>query len=218
MPRKPGSSPYNATMNAPAPPVFPKLDPASPAFWDARFEAAFTPWDQGGVPQSLANYVAENSAQKKILIPGCGAAHEVRFFAGLGWDVTAIDFSPVAVAHAKQLLGSFGDRVREEDFFGDALGRERFDAIYERAFLCALPKARWTQWAARVAELLPPDARLFGFFFFDTNEKGPPFGIARAALDDLLSPHFELIEESLPTDSISVFAGKERWQVWKRLP
>jgi hypothetical protein len=205
-------------MNTPpAPPVFPKLDPASPEFWDVRFDADFTPWDQGGVPQSLANYVAGNSTPKRVLIPGCGAAHEVRFFVGLDWDATAIDFSPAAVARAKNSLGILGSHVREEDFFGEALGQERFDAVYERAFLCALPKTRRTQWAARVAELLPAGGRLFGFFFFDENEKGPPFGIASDTLNELLTPHFKLIEETIPTDSISVFAGKERWQVWQRL-
>jgi SAM-dependent methyltransferase len=207
---------YNAVMSSEITPIFPKQDPASPAFWDARFDAAFTPWDQGGVPQSLVEYVTQNPAAKKILVPGCGAAHEVRFFASLGWGVTAIDFSPVAVARAKQLLGELGTHVREEDFFGESLSRERFDAIYERAFLCALPRRLWAAWAARVAELTAPDGRLIGFFFFDSNEKGPPFGIAASELFTLLSPHFDLIEDRLPRDSISVFAGKERWQVWRR--
>lgn len=197
-------------------PTFPKHDPASPAFWDARFEASFTPWDQGGVPQSLVTYVTKHPQPKKVLIPGCGTAHEVRYFAGLGWNVTAIDFSPAAVARAKQSLGSLGSHVREEDFFGETLSREPFEAIYERAFLCALPRRLWPAWAARVAQLISADGRLFGFFFFDNNEKGPPLGIDPAELSALLSPHFELIEESLPTDSINVFAGKERWQVWQR--
>ena len=197
-------------------PTFPKHDPASPAFWDARFDAAFTPWDQGGVPQSLADYVMRNPVTKRVLIPGCGSAHEVLFFAGLGWDVTAIDFSPAAVARAKQLLGKVAGHVREQDFFGDALSPERFDLIYERAFLCALPRSRWSAWATQVAQLIPPSGRLIGFFFFDANEKGPPFGIAPAELVGLLSPHFDFIEESVPTDSIAIFAGKERWQVWQR--
>ena len=200
----------------PAPPTFPKHDPASPAFWDARFDADFTPWDQGGVPQSLVNYITQNPLPKKLLIPGCGSAHEVRFLAGLGWDVTAIDFSPAAVARARKLLGELGNHVREEDFFGETLGREHFDAIYERAFLCALPRPLWSEWAARIVQLIPPDGRLFGFFFFDANEKGPPFGASQAEVAQLLSPHFDLIEDSVPTDSITVFAGKERWQVWLR--
>ena len=200
----------------PVPPTFPKHDPASPAFWDARFDANFTPWDQGGVPQSLANYIALNPTPRKTLIPGCGSAHEVRFLAGLGWDVTAIDFSPAAVAFARKLLGDLGNHVHEADFFGEALSRQHFDAIYERAFLCALPRALWTEWAARIARLIPLHGRLFGFFFFDINEKGPPFGATPAQLSALLSAHFELIEDSVPLDSISVFAGKERWQVWQR--
>ena len=107
---------------------------------------------------------------------------------------------------------SIEDKVRRH-FEKDA---PRFDAIYERAFLCALPRRLWTAWVARTAELIPPDGRLFGFFFFDSNEKGPPFGIAPTELSKLLSPHFDLIEDSLPADSITVFAGKERWQVWRR--
>ena len=198
-------------------PTFPKDDPASPAFWNARFDADFTPWDQGGVPHFVVDYVTQNPAAKSVLIPGCGSAHEVRFFADLGWDITAIDFSPAAVARAKQLLGKVGSHVREDDFFGDALSQERFDIIYERAFLCALPRSRWPAWATRIAQLIPPSGRLIGFFFFDANEKGPPFGIAPADLIELLSPHFDLIEESVPTDSIAIFAGKERWQVWQRL-
>jgi SAM-dependent methyltransferase len=203
-------------MNSDGIPTFPKLDPASPAFWDARFDAAFTPWDQGGIPQALVNYVTQNPQVKKVLIPGCGTAHEFRFFARLGWDATAIDFSPVAVARARQMLGTLGTNVREEDFFGEPLSRQHFDVIYERAFLCALPRRLWPAWAERVSKLLLPGGRLIGFFFFDTGTKGPPFGIALAELDELLSPNFDLIEEVLPSDSISVFAGKERWQVWLR--
>ncbi|MCY7389701.1 MAG: TPMT family class I SAM-dependent methyltransferase [Burkholderiales bacterium] len=208
-------------MNPPLPPVqkptFPKQDPATPGFWDARFDAAFTPWDQGGVPQSLLNHVAQHPSPRKVLIPGCGSAHEVLFFADHGWDVTAIDFSPAAVLHAKQRLGKSGSLVREADFFGDAISREGFEVIYERAFLCALPRRLWAAWATRIAQIIPAGGCLIGFFFFDNNEYGPPFGIGRAELADLLSPHFALTEDLTPTDSIAIFAGKERWQVWTRL-
>ena len=199
-----------------ATPAFPRHDPATPAFWDVRFDASFTPWDQCGVPQSLANYVTQNPAPKRTLIPGCGSAHEVRFLAERGWDVTAVDFSPAAVAHAKRLLGAMADRVQEMDFFGEHLLHQRYEVIYERAFLCALPRQLWSAWAVRVAEIIPEAGQLIGFFFFDSNEKGPPFGISTAALSELLSPAFELIETSTPGDSISLFAGREKWQVWRR--
>lgn len=195
---------------------FPRLDPASPAFWDVRFEAGFMPWDHGGVPHCLAEYVAREPAPQRVLIPGCGSAHEAKFFLANNWRVDAIDFSAAAVLRAKKVLGPLGATVREADFFGDALATEHFDVIYERAFLCALPVRLRQDWAARVASLLRSGGKLIGFFYFDQSERGPPFGIEAGTLSMMLSTQFELIQELTPTDSIPVFAGKERWQVWQR--
>ncbi len=197
-------------------PEFPRHDPATPAFWDVRFEADFMPWDQGGVPQSLADYVGRHPAQQRILIPGCGTAYEARLFLDQHWPVTAIDFSAKAVAHARKILGPLGATVREADFFAAESADERFDVIYERAFLCALPISLRAAWAARVATLLPSGGHLIGFFYFDASTRGPPFGIDMHSLSVLLSNDFDLIEDAAPTDSIPVFAGKERWQVWRR--
>jgi len=48
--------------------------------------------------------------------------------------------------------------------------------------------------------------------------KGPPFETTQPELDALLSPAFERISDMpiAETDSIPVFAGRERWQVWRR--
>ena len=197
-------------------PQFPRHDPATPAFWDVRFEADFMPWDQGAVPHCLADYVSRHPAPQRVLIPGCGSAHEARLFLQAKWPVTAIDFSPAAVAHARKVLGPLGAVLREVDFFGRALAGERVEIIYERAFLCALPVERRQAWAERVAMLLPPGGKLIGFFYFDQTAKGPPFGIDTEQLNGLLSTDFELLEDIAPQDSIPVFAGKERWQVWQR--
>jgi hypothetical protein len=91
-----------------------------------------------------------------------------------------------------------------------------FEVIYERAFLCALPRRLWADWAKRVAELIPQSGRLIGFFYEDDNPKGPPFGLQRGELEQLLSPAFTLLEKKIPPDSIPIFAGKESWQVWSR--
>jgi SAM-dependent methyltransferase len=194
---------------------FASRDPNSPAFWDERFARGFTPWDRGGVPQALQAFVAREGSALTTLIPGCGAAYELAYLAEQGWDATAIDFSPAAVATARAGLGQWADRVVEADFFAYEPAAP-LGLIYERAFLCALPRAMWPRVAARWAELLAPGARLAGFFFFDDAPKGPPFGIERAALDALLTPHFDCIEEAEVSDSIAVFAGKERWMVWQR--
>jgi hypothetical protein len=193
---------------------FAQRDPLSPAFWDERFERRFTPWDKGGVPQALRDFAAAR-APMTTLIPGCGSAYELVLLADAGWDATAIDFSPAAVALGKAAAGVHAARVVEADFFAWE-PQQPVQLIYERAFLCAMPRAMWPQVAARWAQLLAPGALLAGYFFFDDAPKGPPFGIARERLDELLRTDFECIADDAVSDSIPVFAGKERWMIWRR--
>jgi SAM-dependent methyltransferase len=196
-------------------PDFASRDPLAPAFWDERFDRQFTPWDRGSVPAELRAFVAQSPKPLTVLIPGCGSAYELALMLDAGWDATAIDFSPSAVARAKALAGRHAGRIVQADFFGYTPPRP-LDLVYEQAFLCALPRARWPEVAARWAQLLAPGGLLAGYFFFDDAPKGPPFGIARAQLDALLSPHFDCVAEQAVPDSIPVFAGKERWIVWRR--
>ena len=200
-------------------PEFQHRNPAAPDFWSERFEQNFTPWDRAGVPAALRAFVAcqvdLKQAPMSVLIPGCGIGYEVAFLAEAGWDVTAIDFSPVAVAAARAALGPWAPRVVEGDFFSFQPARPP-QLIYERAFLCALPPTMNEAIVRRWAALLLPGGLLAGFFFFDDDPKGPPFGIARERLEALLEPDFVCLEDLPVDDSIAVFAGRERWQVWQR--
>jgi SAM-dependent methyltransferase len=137
--------------------------------------------------------------------------------AELGHDVLAIDFSDAAIDAARRELGPLASRVSKADFFDFEAGQP-FDLVYERAFLCALPRQRWHDWSVKIAQLVRPGGRLAGLFYFDDNERGPPFGISRARLAELLQSSFLLSEdESIsPEHSLPVFKGKERWQAWTR--
>ncbi|MEN3276901.1 MAG: hypothetical protein V7631_2691 [Massilia sp.] len=196
-------------------PEFANRNPRTPGFWDERFEQGVTPWDLGGVPGALRDFTACTPGPKTVLIPGCGNGYELAYLAAAGWDAFAIDFSPAAVARARQVAGPWAPRVVEADFFAWEPPRP-LDLVYERAFLCAMPPAMWPQVAARWAALLAPDGLLAGFFFLGATPKGPPFGIARADLEALLAPHFELVGEAPVADSLPVFEGRERWMVWRR--
>ncbi|MBB5466451.1 hypothetical protein HDG32_002567 [Paraburkholderia sp. CI2] len=198
----------------PAAPDFATRDPDSPEFWDERFERHFTPWDQAGVPSAFRAF-AERHRDAAVLIPGCGTAHEAVWLARQGNPVRAIDFSPAAVAAAREQLGAHASLVEQADFFTYA---PPFAPawIYERAFFCALPPARRADYAQRMGELLPAGGLLAGIFFIGATPKGPPFGIERGELDALLTPHFELVEDEAVDDSIAVFAGRERWLTWRR--
>ena len=197
-----------------APPAFSSRDPLSPRFWDERFERAFTPWERGGAPQALRRFVA-SSRPLTVLAPGCGSAHELKLMCEAGWDATAIDFSGAAVARARAQAGQWAERIVQADFFAYDPPRP-LDLIYEQAFLCALPRARWPDVARRWSELLGLGGLLAGYFFFDDALKGPPFGIDRVRLDALLGGAFDCVLDEAVEDSIPVFAGKERWMMWRK--
>ncbi|TCS36991.1 thiopurine S-methyltransferase [Paucimonas lemoignei] len=196
---------------------FHSRDPSTPEFWSERFSAHFTPWDLGGIPAALRQFVAQAPHPYATFIPGCGTGYEVAYLSEAGWDVVAIDFAPTAVAAAQARLGPWGKRVRQADFFSFVPDKP-VELIYERAFLCALPRASWPDVVQRWASVLPAGGLLAGFFYFDTAPKGPPFGASSGELEGLLAPWFERVDDQPVSDSLPLFAGKERWQVWRRLP
>lgn len=202
---------------------FSTRDPSQPAFWDERFAAGFTPWEARGVPPALAHWLEASgpAAGARVLVPGCGAAYEVAALAAQGCDVTAIDYSAAAVERARAALGrQFAGRVVLADFF--AFEAPPFDWIYERAFLAALPPRLWASWAQGCARLLRPGGGLVGLFFIDDAapepRRGPPFAVTAAELRGLLDGEFEAMEDRAvaAAESAPVFAGRERWQQWRR--
>jgi len=199
-------------------PRFPRSDPASPEFWEMRYRAAFTPWDAGAVPAPLRDFAAAHPPAGPVLVPGCGTGHDVRFLAEAGFDVLGVDFSRAALDAAAPVLGPHAARVRQADFFAPGL-EGPWDLVYERAFLCSLPRRHWARWAARVAELLAPGGLLAGFFFFGDGDRGPPFPLRdREELDGLLAGAFAQAADLPVEESVPVFAQRERWQVWRKRP
>ncbi len=205
-------------------PQFSSRDPNHPEFWDERFQQGFTPWNRGAVPQALQDFVtyseAPVQATHNCLIPGCGHAHELGFLSEAGWQVTAIDFSNTAVATAKSQVGKWAERVQQADFF-KFVPEQALTLIYERAFFCALPPVMRRAVVERWAALLPVGAKLLGFFLLDAAEgaskKGPPFRTHPQEFQTLMQPYFACLEDAEVSDSLAVFEGKERWQVWQRL-
>ena len=193
----------------------PEQRPEHPDFWCKRFGEGVTPWDAGKVPDAFADFISRQPLPLNTLIPGCGSAWEAAHLADIGWQVTALDFSPAAIEKAREILGSAPVDLVCADFFTFVPARP-IGLIYERAFLCALPRKLWDDWGRRIAELLPSGGILAGFFFVCDQPKGPPFGILPDQLTELLAPNFTLLEDAPVSDSIPVFAGRERWQVWQR--
>ncbi|WP_338846378.1 methyltransferase domain-containing protein [Massilia sp. W12] len=207
-------------MSAP-PPKFENRNPELPQFWQERFAARFTPWDSGAAPRQAQEFVRDH-APRTVLLPGCGNAWEVACFAAYGWTPLALDFAPAAVQQARARLAqqdpALAACVQEGDFFSWQPAQP-LGAIYERAFFCALPPAQRVRIVQRWAELLPEGGLLFGYFFIDPAAdavRGPPFTIQAPVLQGLMETAFDCLVDQAASDSIDVFAARERWQVWRR--
>jgi len=144
-------------------------------------------------------------------------AYEVRAFHEAGGDVTALDFSGPAVAHAREVLGPLGDKVLQGNFFKHDFGNQKFDVVYERGFLCSIPPTRWPEYAARMADLLAPGGRLVGLFLYGEEPEPPPFPLSDGTALNLLGQSFRLLSSAESTgDTVPVYQGMERWQEWER--
>jgi SAM-dependent methyltransferase len=189
---------------------------ARPAFWNQRYASGETPWVLHKIPATLRSFLTRTRRKGRVLIPGCGTDHGViKVFADAGFEVTAIDFSPVVLAETKKALGNFDGKIMRADFFKSDFGR-RFDLVYERTFLCAMHPRRWARYAKRVAELLRPGGKLIGIFFYGTEPEPPPYPINKTQAAEIFGEYFRLVRDVKVSNSVAMFAGMERWQEWQR--
>ena len=71
--------------------------------WNQRYESGSTPWDSGLPSTELRRVIEEaNIKPCRVLELGCGTGTNAVLLAQLGFDVTAVDLSPLAIAQAKQ--------------------------------------------------------------------------------------------------------------------
>jgi hypothetical protein len=193
------------------------ISSASPRFWNQRYASGQTPWLVHSVPAALRVFLKRTKTRGAVLIPGCGTDHLVlQTFQTAGFNVTAIDFSKVAVARTKNALGHFEGEIVLGDFFTFDFGK-RFDLIYERTFLCALHPRTWRLYAARVAELLRARATLAGIFLYGEETDPPPYPLSKSIAAEIFGKYFRLINDVKISDSAPMFAGMESWQEWKRI-
>lgn len=188
-------------------------DSNRPDFWDVRYASGETPWDFHGVPAALTAFLKTSQAGS-VLIPGCGSGYEVRAFHEAGWNVTAIDFSRVAVERARAELGTLANCVTQGDFFKHDFGSRLFDIVYERTFLCALSPHLWPAYVKHMAQLLRPRGKLVGTFFYGQQTDPPPYPLNPEKASELFEGKFSLIKSVPVSDSLPIFQGKELWQEW----
>lgn len=194
-------------------------DSSHPGFWNTRYKSGQTPWDFGGIPVGLKNFLSRFPNGGRVLVPGCGSGYEVKAFVDAGYDVTAIDLALAAVVRARRLVGpSRANRITLGDFFQQNYPAGSFDIVYERTFLCAILPEQRLAYRDKIARLLKYGGQFIGYFYYQNTERsdGPPFGLAWGEGDALFAQHYLLMNDEDATDSLPAFSGRERWQERRR--
>ena len=83
------------------------------ARWDERYRTGDTPWNTGRPDEELRRILAEENIRPcRAVELGCGTGTNALWLAQQGFDVTAVDISPLAVERARERASAAGVAVR----------------------------------------------------------------------------------------------------------
>ena len=179
-------------------------------YWNSCYIDGRTGWDIGYASPPITNYIDQlDNKELKILIPGCGNAHEGVYLIENGFKNTfLIDISPKVIEDFKQRFPEF---PKEQIICGDFFEHQaKYDLILEQTFFCALPPILREQYATKMSELLNPNGKLVGLLFtYELTEQGPPFGGSIAEYKSLFGKHFSKVTIEACYNSIKPRMGNE---------
>ena len=189
-------------------------DVNSPEKWDANYRDGTDGWDLGDPTPVFRRLLAEGRfAPGRLIVLGAGRGHDAREFARHGFEVTAVDFSPLAAREMERLADPAAPvQVLQKDLFSLPAGLDgSFDYVLEYTCFCAIDPARRGDYARLVRRLLKPGGIYIDLAFpLDGRAGGPPFAVTQGEITDLFGGQgFALLEREKPADSISPRRGAE---------
>ncbi len=174
----------------------------SAAAWSARYDTASVPWDMGACSPPLCWLDQQGRLPYgRVLVPGCGAGHEVAYLARRGYDVVGLDFAASAAEAARRRVAEYPSaRVEAFDVLDPRTYRllRQFDWVFDQTFFCSLPPARRGEYATAMRCALHTGGELIALSFRTVFDDRPPFDITPEAFTALLTgAGFELRESRL---------------------
>lgn len=161
-------------------------------FWNSRWENKETGWDLGEVSSPIAKYFLQvEKKDLKILIPGCGNAHEAEFLLEEGFKkLTLLDIAPKACELISKRFSHHEVEVICEDFFKH---QGKYDVIVEQTFFCAIDVNLRAKYVEKMYDLLNDGGKIIGVLFnTDFGNPFPPFGGNKEEYRKLFEEKFEI--------------------------
>jgi hypothetical protein len=182
-------------------------------YWQQRYLQEATGWDTGGITPPIKTYVdglTDKSA--RILIPGCGNAHEAHYLHQQGFtEVYVCDWaaSPLE-AFAKRCPDFPKEHLIQGDFF--ELELQDLDYIIEQTFFCAIEPSLRPKYAKKTASLLQTGGQVVGLLFnqnLPAPPMGPPFKGSKEEYLRYFTPYFSSVQIEPCYNSLKPRSGLE---------
>ena len=145
-------------------------------------------WEKADHAAAVHDRILEDVAGRltpgRALEVGCGVGGNALWLAGQGWQMTAVDYSDVAIKKARELAAARG--VEVEFVVADAttyLADRRYDFV--ASFYIQLPSEQRAQMLADAAASLAPGGTLL---FVGHDKSAPPPGWSDDDLESLATP------------------------------
>jgi len=142
----------------------------------------------------------------RVLVPGCGAGHDVRAIAAQGAEsVLGLDISSTALNLARSFPKAGNECYVEGDFLTkNAVPVGAFDFLFEHTCLCAIPPHRRADYVRAAATALREGGFLLAILFTNPENPdphSPPFRCDLAEMVQLFGEDFDILEtlEEIPT-------------------
>ena len=153
---------------------------------------AAVPWDRGEPSRYLTGWAAARAPRgtgRRAIVVGCGLGDDAEFFAGLGFQTTAFDISPTAIASARRRFPGSAVRYEVADLLHPpAAWNQAFDLVVESLILQALPDPPRRDAIVGLGGLVAPGGTLIAVARARDREEtadGPPWALSRAEIDAL---------------------------------
>lgn len=185
-------------------------DKLNATYWTKRYQNNQIQWDAGGITTPLKHYIDQIEDKScKILIPGCGNAHEAAYLHEHNFEnVYLVDIAKFPLEKFVRKYPAFPkDHILHADFFKL---EGQYDLILEQTFFCALVPRLRADYAKKSNELLKTGGRLVGVLFDDElNSDHPPFGGHPKEYENYFKQYFHFYNWERCCNSIKPRAGRE---------
>jgi SAM-dependent methyltransferase len=171
----------------------------APGHWDRQYQAGPVAWEPTRPSTELARVLRTWDIRPcRAIELGCGTGLNAVWLAGLGFRVTAIDLSPVAIRRARLRAVTAGTAVRF--LAGDLRSWEKLDGPYDfffdRGCYDVVRLADAAGYFHTLKHITRPGARglvLAGNAGEDEDPAGPPV-VSETEMRDVFRPLFEILQ------------------------